>query len=118
MININKCNIFLTITASLGAFNRGAGSLGTASRCDASRGAVCRSAASFGAACCCCCIGAIFALLFLKDRKQIIIADNPTRQSFYRSAIPHPEVEFLNSKELSLIKSSPLPAQLPWPGRS
>ena len=29
-----------------------------------------------------------------------------------------PEVEFLNSVELSLIKSSPLPAQLPRPGRS
>ena len=28
------------------------------------------------------------------------------------------EVEFLNSEELSLIKSSPLPAQLPRPGRS
>ena len=28
------------------------------------------------------------------------------------------EVEFLNSEELILIKSSPLPAQLPRPGRS
>ena len=28
------------------------------------------------------------------------------------------EVEFLNSEELSLIKSSPLPAQLPGPGMS
>ena len=28
------------------------------------------------------------------------------------------EVEFLKSEELSLIKSSPLPAQLPRPGRS
>ena len=34
------------------------------------------------------------------------------------SAGKTPEVEFLNSEELSLIKSSPLPAQLPRPGRS
>ena len=32
--------------------------------------------------------------------------------------LTYSEVEFLNSEELSLIKSSPLPAQLPRPGRS
>ena len=41
----------------------------------------------------------------------------PSLSYIYTDTV-HTEVEFLNSEELSLIKSTPLPAQLPRPGRS
>ena len=50
-----------------------------------------------------------FTVLLGKDKETVLANRNYTQQ---------PEVGFLNSEELGLIKSSPLPAQLPGLGRS
>ena len=59
--------------------------------------------------------------------KWVLFCDSENLQNLNTPPLPctavcytpsPPEVEFLKSEELSLIKSSPLPAQLPWSGRS
>ena len=47
---------------------------------------------------------------------QVIGGVSERNLSSFCSQLCFPEVEFCNSEELSLIKSSPLPAQLPQAG--